>query len=259
MVRLSSPHDYVHLFIWAAVFGAVGGLAYELLQVRSGDTGSLELPGKRGARYLDIGFLASLIVGAIAAIAISYFFTPEVLVKETVNGSPAVITKWQIVKVIPLSILVGSAGGAFLDAMRKRVMGQLTSQKLAATQGAAETAVNQLAEAAKTANKGALATTRTQIMAEADKAIGAATEEIPAPVAEQLKAAAVGTAQEQQVATLLDARAATAQETRVEAVRDQVESAVQRTAESTSQEIDAHKDAALDSINKAANYQPAAP
>ena len=59
MITLSSPHDYVHLFLWAALFGAVGGLAFELLQVRSGDTGSIELPWTRGARYFDLGCYAA--------------------------------------------------------------------------------------------------------------------------------------------------------------------------------------------------------
>jgi len=259
MITLSSPHDYVHLFLWAALFGAVGGLAFELLQVRSGDTGSIELPWTRGARYFDLGFLASLIVGAIAAIAVSYFFTPEVLVKETVNNATVVTTKWQIVKVISLSIIVGSAGGAFLDAMRKRVMSQLVGQQLAATQSVAETAIRQFAAAAKTVNTSALGTTGTHVIAAADKAIGAASEAIPEPVANSLRAKVSGTAEEEPVATLLEERSGATPEEQTETVRTEVESTVKQTAENSASALDLQLEAALDSIAQAANYTPQAP
>src|SRR5712691_3999283 len=131
MVSLSSPHDYVILFLLAGGFGAIGGLAYELTQVRQGETGTVELPWPQSWRNFDLGFVGSMIVGAVAAVAISYFFTPEVQVKTTVNGIDQVATKWQIVKVIPLSLIVGSAGPAFLEAMKGRALGALNAQKVA--------------------------------------------------------------------------------------------------------------------------------
>src|SRR6266478_9919883 len=121
MITLSSAHDYIVLFAIAALFGAIGGLAYELLQSRSNETGSLSLPWHRGWRYIHLGFIASMILGSVAAVAISYFFTPEAQVKDTVNGIEVIRTKWQIAKVVPLSLIVGSAGGAFLEAMRGRL------------------------------------------------------------------------------------------------------------------------------------------
>jgi hypothetical protein len=163
MVTLESVTDYVWLFVVAGAFGAIGGLAYELLQVRSEETGTLELPGRRGSRrFFDLGFFASLALGAIAAIAVSYFFTPEVLVKTGEVGKEVITTKWQIVKVVPLSIIVGSAGGAFLTAMQARALAQLNAQKAQTTAAVSKTAVAQLAAAATTTSQSAAATPAAQ-------------------------------------------------------------------------------------------------
>jgi hypothetical protein len=160
LVTLDSVTDYVWLFVVAGCFGALGGFAYELLQVRgSQQTGTVELAGWRGENrsFYDLGLFASLALGAIAAIAISYFFTPEVLVKSGAAPNEVITTKWQIVKVVPLSIIVGSAGGAFLTAMQARVLAQLNAQKAATTAAVSKTAVAQIAEAARTASQTAAA------------------------------------------------------------------------------------------------------
>jgi predicted outer membrane lipoprotein len=153
MITLEGARDYVWLFLIAGAFGAIGGLAYELLQVRVRHTGTLEAPAKLRDRFYDLGFIASMLLGAIAAVAISYFFTPEVLVKTTEKGAEVIRTKWQVVKVVPLSIIVGSAGGAFLGAMQARVLAEVNKREAIATKAASKTAVTQLAEASKAAAK----------------------------------------------------------------------------------------------------------
>lgn len=182
MVTLESTTDYVWLFIIAGAFGAVGGFAYELLQVRYRQTGTLELPHRHTGRartYVDIGFIASLVLGAIAAIAVSYFFTPEVLVKSGQAGSEVITTKWQIVKVVPLSIIVGSAGGAFLTAMQARALAELNAQKAKSTAAVGKATVEQLGAAANTATRTAAASPPTDastVAAEAKTAIDAQVE-----------------------------------------------------------------------------------
>jgi hypothetical protein len=156
MITLSTAHDYIILFAFAGLFGAIGGIAYELTRTHSKETGMIELPGFRGKRLVELGFISSMLLGGIAAVAVSYFFTPEVQVKSIVNGVSTIQTKWQIVKVIPLSLIVGSAGGAFLEAMRSRVLGQLNAQKVAGTQAASNGQVEQLANIAKAVVAGGL-------------------------------------------------------------------------------------------------------
>jgi hypothetical protein len=128
VVALDKPIDYLWMFLVAAGLGAVGGIAYELLQMRRGDSGALEIPRRRGRYFLDLGFVSSMILGAVAAVAISYFFTPEIQVIE--RGQTA--TKWQIARLVPLSLIVGSAGGAFLSAMQARL--KLDTTRRIATQ-----------------------------------------------------------------------------------------------------------------------------
>ena len=158
MVTLESVSDYVWLFVTAGIFGAVGGFAYELLQVRKKQSGTLELPRHRSTdSFVDLGFFASLALGAIAAMAVTYFFTPEVLVKTQEGGVDVITTKWQIVKVVPLSIIVGSAGGAFLTAMQTRALAQLNAQKAETTAAVSKTAVAQIAASATTTAQSAAA------------------------------------------------------------------------------------------------------
>jgi hypothetical protein len=79
MVLLNEAIDYVWMFLIAGGLGAVGGIAYELLQVRGGEAGHWL---RESRHFLDLGFLSSMILGAMAAVAISYSFTPEVQVVE---------------------------------------------------------------------------------------------------------------------------------------------------------------------------------
>jgi hypothetical protein len=174
VVTLDSVTDYVWLFVIAGCFGAVGGFAYELLQVRSGDqTGTVELAGRRGSGFYDFGFFASLALGAIAAMAISYFFTPEVLVKTGEPPNEVITTKWQIVKVVPLSIIVGSAGGAFLTAMQARVLAQLNAQKATTTAAVSKTAIAQIAQAARAASQTAAVTPAEEAVVATERAVTA--------------------------------------------------------------------------------------
>lgn len=179
MVTLSSPHDYVVLFAFAALFGAIGGVAYELVQNRSGSTGSLSLPSLTGWSALNLGFISSMLLGAVSAVAVSYFFTPEVQVTKVVSHTTMVVTEWQIVKVVPLSLIVGSSGGAFLAAMRSRVLSELNAQKVAATQAAGKAAVAQVAQVAKAAAAGQATGTAGRIVSDGLGEIADAASEVP--------------------------------------------------------------------------------
>src|SRR5579859_5278529 len=106
------------MLVVAFVAGNVGGLAFELTQVRRGETGSLERPHPLAdGRYWDIGFWASLLVGGIAAAASLYFFSPQI----TVLTDKTTVAQYDLAKLIELSLIVGSGGAAFLSSMRGRL------------------------------------------------------------------------------------------------------------------------------------------
>lgn len=127
----------------AGIAGLVGGLIYELLLTRFGDSGMIErlsrINAEDGSRkYFDLGFLASMLIGAVAAIGFLYFMPPT----EILNDAQDVIRReYDAFRLIPAALIVGSAGGAFLTSMQervKRVVAQTTNANaLSILEGAA--------------------------------------------------------------------------------------------------------------------------
>lgn len=106
----------------AGLAGLVGGLIYELLLSRLGDQGMIELlkevestDGKR--RYFDLGVGASMLVGAVAAVGFLYFLQPTDTLDETAR---VIRREYDPFRLVPGSMIVGSAGGVFLSAMQER-------------------------------------------------------------------------------------------------------------------------------------------
>lgn len=149
MVTLDGPLDYVWMLLIAAGVGLIGGLVFELLQERRGEIGALELPGRQhDRRFLRVGFFGNLLVGAAAAVAAIYFFPQEVLVKVDIGGVEEIQTRWQIAKLVPLSLIVGSAGPAFLVLGQGMLLAVAAQQRLRTTQDVATTVTEQVARAA---------------------------------------------------------------------------------------------------------------
>jgi hypothetical protein len=125
VVVLTDWWDYLLLFAVAAVLGGLGGLAYELT---IGGRGRIEIPRSEWdkGRYRDLGVWANVILGAIVAPAALSIFPPE----ETVvtPGQPGTVTEWNIVEVVGLSVIVGSAASTFLTAMQARAMAVVKAQ-----------------------------------------------------------------------------------------------------------------------------------
>lgn len=179
MIDLTHTIDYVVMLAVAAGIGAIGGLGAELLLKRADNTGTLQLPSRlKGTNLLELGFPSSLIIGAIAAVAILYFFPP---VSQTVtagtNGAAAKTThQYDLVKLIALSLIVGSAGPAFLSTAQSRLMSALNAQKVGT---AVETGRNQVTQVAESANAAVPGVVQ-----------GAVSQHIPDATPEQLKAVA---------------------------------------------------------------------
>jgi len=111
----------------AAASGALGGLVYDLMLTRQGDAGLLELfstqESKGGRRkYVDTGFVASVLVGAAAAIGFLYFLTPEASTMITKAGKVVTTREYDPFKLVPAAIIVGTGGSAFLTSMQQRLL-----------------------------------------------------------------------------------------------------------------------------------------
>lgn len=146
MVVLDGWADYSRMFALAAILGAVGGLAYELMQARRRQTGMFERPRTVGGRgrigYWDFGGFASMLIGAVAAAAALWIFPPEVLVEMAANGATTTTRQWDIVKLVGLSLIVGSAGASFLSAMQARALALVKTEEAATTHRVAKAQID---------------------------------------------------------------------------------------------------------------------
>lgn len=147
MVELNdSLVNHFYFFLTAAVLGAVGGIAFELLQARGRVTGALERPRWKAynGRYIDLGWVSSVIVGAVAALVVLYLFPPEVT--QTVKDGVTVEKRsYEIVKLVALSLIAGSAGRAILTAAQTRVQAALSEQRANEMEAVAKAELQRLA------------------------------------------------------------------------------------------------------------------
>jgi hypothetical protein len=210
VIELVEDSDYVSMILLAAGVGAIGGLGAELLLKRAENTGTLDIPGKlKGTRFVDIGFPASLIIGAIAAVAILYFFPPviETVTSGEDGAAPETTREYDLVKLVALSLIVGSAGPAFLSTAQSRVMSALNAQRAGAAVETGKAQVDQVAESAKAAIPGAVQSAISEHLPSADAAVvkavaAAASESLESTIGPQ-----VGLARDQ-----IDAMGSTAEQ-----------------------------------------------
>lgn len=126
MITLDENIQYWTMLAIVAGFGGFGGLVYDLLQIRSGNSGMLETLGRREKnRYFDLGTIASILIGAAAAIAVLYILPPTITIEEGGNAT----TQYDLVAVIALSVIVGSAGPSFLEMAQQRIKAAVSAQE----------------------------------------------------------------------------------------------------------------------------------
>ena len=143
---LVTTGDTITLFVIAAIAGAVGGVVADLLLVHNRQSGMIELP-HRTTNYVDLGTIASVLVGAVAAMIGIYIFPPATITTVT-NGVSSTVVHYDLYRLIPLSLLIGSAGSAFLAAAQSRVTAAAAQQQLQTTKSVANSQLAHLAEQA---------------------------------------------------------------------------------------------------------------
>lgn len=181
MIPLDRPLDYVWMIVVAAVLGAIGGIGFEFGRARSGETSSLVAPAWwPNWKYLDFGFFASVLLGAMAAVVALYFFAPEMPVKAEVGGEEVIKTRWQITKLVPLSLIIGFSGRAFLDAAQARVIARLQEEAKTRTQDVGTRVAEQVGEAGRSAAAQATTEFAKRLQPAVSEAVHAASAERPA-------------------------------------------------------------------------------
>jgi hypothetical protein len=177
MIDLPEPWNWIVMLLVAASLGAFGGLVHEFLHKDRGVEGRL-------------GWFAGPLIGAAAALAVLYFFPPQIpTVKVAEDGTSTTTYVYDLVKLVALSLIAGSAGGTLLTAMQARVLAQVKEQEVQT----AEQKVRAV-EAEKDVMKAKLErmpaiiqnTINTEVQPLVEEQIEKAANELPTPLAEKL-------------------------------------------------------------------------
>lgn len=174
MMDLPEPWNWIVMLLVAAAAGAFGGLAHELLHRGRGTNEHL-------------GWIPSPIVGAATALAILYFFPPHVPTVEVENGVSNTTYAYDLVRLVALSVIAGSAGGSFLSAMQARLLVQVKDQQLQRTKDVAN---NTMAETVERVQETTMNQLQTTLQQEArpmiEEHLRQAAEAIPQSVVDEL-------------------------------------------------------------------------
>ncbi|WP_394621894.1 hypothetical protein JNUCC0626_23355 [Lentzea sp. JNUCC 0626] len=152
MVKLAEFSDYVVFYGIAALFGIFGGLIGELLKGEKGRFKAshwVKNKAKSKILFADFGGWASLLVGGAAAMAVWWLLPP----KETAVPGQDPTYSYSVFALVSLSIVVGSAGSAFLAAFQAKALATVQEVKVKAE--ATSRARKSLEEVAATAESGA--------------------------------------------------------------------------------------------------------
>lgn len=122
-------------------------------------------------RLFDSGFLGSVYIGAVAGVAVLYFFPPELRLP---GGESAPITYYDPVRLVALCLITGSASVSFLKALQARTLALLNEQKAQATEAAGKSQVDQLAQGLKGEAKAAVEAAVSEMELEASQRLAAA-------------------------------------------------------------------------------------
>jgi hypothetical protein len=149
LVTVDSVLDYLGLFGLAAALGGIGGVAYELMRAHRGETGFTALPRRatEGKRQLENwGVFANIFIGAVAAVAALWIFPPTTTVTAAAAGGAGITkTSYDVVKVVGLSLIIGSAGSSFLSAMQARALALVKQQEATTTRAVASAQIDAIA------------------------------------------------------------------------------------------------------------------
>ncbi|HVO54821.1 MAG TPA: hypothetical protein VMT37_10445 [Solirubrobacterales bacterium] len=147
MVELNTTGDTVWMLVVTFGVGLVGGLAAAFIEWRK----NCAQPSAKACNRFW-GAVSCVFLGAVAAVAILYFFPPTTT--ET-SSAGETVTSYDLVKLVALSLIVGSAGASFLQTMQTRALALASAERTEATKATATEALEGLpAQAEKAAESG---------------------------------------------------------------------------------------------------------
>jgi hypothetical protein len=143
MVELNSTGDTVWMLVVTFLVGLLGGVAAAFIEWRKSCAQPQAKTCNRSWSAVSCVFL-----GAIAAVAILYFFPPTTT-ETSLSGET--VSSYDLVKLVALALIVGSAGAAFLQAMQTRALALASAERTEATKATATEALEGLPKQAEKA------------------------------------------------------------------------------------------------------------
>src|SRR5215211_2383872 len=119
MISLETSADWTWLLVLAAALGALGGLTYELIQIRRRNNEALNTASMLAQTNMPwpASLIIGAVVGAVAALAVLYIFPPwTATVTEAANGTTTTDYRYDVIKLVSLAVIAGSAGESLLNA-----------------------------------------------------------------------------------------------------------------------------------------------
>jgi hypothetical protein len=121
MVSLDTTTRWVVMLLVAGGVGMIGGIGAALLEAKA------KVAAKPpDTEHWRLNTVTCIIVGGIAAVAVIYFFVPvkEVIVEE--GKKPEAF--YELIKLVPLSLIIGSAGTYFLQSFQKQIQSAVAAR-----------------------------------------------------------------------------------------------------------------------------------
>jgi hypothetical protein len=167
MIELKDALDTVVMLLVAFGVGLVGGLGAAFIEWRQ----RCADPSAAGRSCNPTwSAISCIVLGGLAAVAILYFFPPTQEVLVTVEGEePETSTSYNLTQLVALSLIVGTAGAAFLQALQTRALALTKAQQGETATATAMAAVSGIAKQAEESTEAQIKAASTQIKTELRK------------------------------------------------------------------------------------------
>jgi hypothetical protein len=133
-VDLKTTAAKVVFWVLVVVCGALGGFTADLVKTRKiggrDEEGVIERSAGLGQRYLDLGTIASLIVGAVAAAVAVWIFDIVNTVTIGTGTAAKTVDQYGVIQLVGVSLIVGFSGPKFLQTAAERTLALVDSQHL---------------------------------------------------------------------------------------------------------------------------------
>ncbi|HEV7482148.1 MAG TPA: hypothetical protein VGO13_03520 [Solirubrobacterales bacterium] len=137
MIELTDTWTTVVMLLVAAGVGLIGGAGAAFIEWRSRCALPADPDASCGKPWTVVSCVA---LGGIAAVAALYFFPPTTEVVET-GKEPATRTFYDLIRLVALSLIIGSAGSAFLQAFQARAMSAVNQLRATTAESERDTVI----------------------------------------------------------------------------------------------------------------------